>query len=459
MSSSIAEVCSGAARAGSALEVLLAACDATSIDAEAGVGVGGGVGVDTVPLRGALFLVIDDPTELTEPTVLLGALARGQRIVVAAAPGTALTLGGTTISVSARPIDTCSAIDPLVAAAQIEAVVATGPHAGAVLTTRDLAVVAGGRPIAHADGDLVVAATFDVGSGTVIVVGSERIGTDEFLAVGHTAEILAWMLTGGVVPVAEPLRRTMVGPEIDVHATPSIVTTAHRPVRPVAPPRRGGSGEHRVHAGCRLRRQAPARRDPRRARRLRRPRRPVRRPAPARPARRRAPADARPAAAPADKDRTSEFVLLTVARRLGQPVGYRPEHGGELVQNILPVRGSESRQLSTSSKVELLFHTEAAFHPHRPRYLLLLCLRGNPQARTTLASIREIVRMLPLGVRRTLFEPRFRTAADESYVGTRPTQLGLALPVLSGHWDQPNLVFDADLMVGIDEEADAGSAC
>ncbi|HEY5875442.1 MAG TPA: hypothetical protein VIT64_09085, partial [Ilumatobacteraceae bacterium] len=228
MSSSMAEVCSGAARAGSALEVLLAACDATSIDAKAGVrgDVGGDVDVDTVPLRGALFLVIDDPTELTEPTVLVGALARGQRIVVAAAPGTALTLGGTTISVSARPIDTCSAIDPLVAAAQIEAVVATGPHAGAVLTTRDLAVVAGGRPIAHADGDLVVAATFDVGSGTVIVVGSERIGTDEFLAVGQTAEILAWMLTGGVVPVAEPLRRTMVGPEIDVHATPSIVTTA-----------------------------------------------------------------------------------------------------------------------------------------------------------------------------------------------------------------------------------------
>ena len=447
MSSSIAEVCSGAARAESALEVLLAACDATLIDA--------GAAADAVPATGALFLVIDDAMELTEPAVLLGALARGQRIVVAAAPGTTITLGGTTISVSARPIDTCSAVDPLVAAAQIDAVVATGPHAGAVLTTRDLAVVAGGRPIAHAAGDLVVAATFDVGPGTVIVVGSERIGTDEFLAVGRTAEIVAWMLTGGALPVAEPLRRTMVGPEIDAHATPSVVTaTTDQFDLSLLPVEAAVASSEFTRAAGRAGRLLPAaihdalvdfadHGDPSGALLLR-----------GLPVGELPPTPDQPAA-PADKDRTSEFVLLTVARRLGQPVGYRPEHGGELVQNILPVRGSESRQLSTSSKVELLFHTEAAFHPHRPRYLLLLCLRGDPQASTTLASIREIVRMLPLGVRRTLFEPRFRTAADESYVGTRPTQLGLALPVLSGDWDQPNLVFDADLMVGIDEEADA----
>ena len=65
-----------------------------------------------------------------------------------------------------------------------------------------------------------------------------------------------------------------------------------------------------------------------------------------------------------------------------------------------------------------MFHTEAAFHPHRPRFLLLLCLRGDPQARTTLAAIGDVLPVLPLRVRRVLFERRFRTAADESYVGT-----------------------------------------
>ncbi len=86
-------------------------------------------------------------------------------------------------------------------------------------------------------------------------------------------------------------------------------------------------------------------------------------------------------------DRVSEFALLTVARRLGQPVGYAPEHGGALVQNISPVESDAHRQLSTSSRSTLAFHTEAAFHPHRPRFLLLLCLRGDPSAATTLCSV------------------------------------------------------------------------
>ena len=44
------------------------------------------------------------------------------------------------------------------------------------------------------------------------------------------------------------------------------------------------------------------------------------------------------------------------------------------------------RQTSTSSSVELEFHTETAFHRHKPRYLLLLCLKGDPEARTMLSA-------------------------------------------------------------------------
>ena len=159
---------------------------------------------------------------------------------------------------------------------------------------------------------------------------------------------------------------------------------------------------------------------------------------------------------PTTKDLTSELVLLTVARRLGQPVGYLPEHGGTLIQNICPTPNAIDRQVSTSSAVDLMFHTEAAFHPHRPRYLLLLCLRGDPDgiARTTIASIRELLDDLPLRTRRVLFEPRFRTAADESYVGGRSTRLGHPAAVLEGDWETPHLVFDADLMVGVDAKAD-----
>ena len=153
------------------------------------------------------------------------------------------------------------------------------------------------------------------------------------------------------------------------------------------------------------------------------------------------------------KDHISEFVLLTVARRLGQPIGYEPEHGGDIVQNLLPTRGDVARQTSTSSGVELEFHTETAFHPHKPRFLLLLCLRGDPQAQTLLCSISQVVGELPLGVQQVLREPRFRTGIDESFTGTRSDRRGRAMAVLGGTEEAPTFTFDADLMAGLDPEA------
>jgi L-asparagine oxygenase len=158
---------------------------------------------------------------------------------------------------------------------------------------------------------------------------------------------------------------------------------------------------------------------------------------------------------PVGKDRTSELVLLAAGRLLGQPVGYLPEHGGDVVQNLVPTPDGAARQVSTSSAVTLAWHTEAAFHPHRPRFLLLLCLRGDPAARTTLCSIRQIVDALPLRTRRILSEPRFRTAADESYVGARSERRGHPVAVLRGDPAAPQLLYDADLMTGTDPEAQA----
>ena len=102
-----------------------------------------------------------------------------------------------------------------------------------------------------------------------------------------------------------------------------------------------------------------------------------------------------------------------------------------------------------------MFHTEAAFHPHRPSYLLLLCLKGDPAASTTLASIREVLPLLSDDVVRVLFQPRYRTAIDESYLHGRANVLGELVPVLSGDSEYPTMVFDADLMVGEDTEAQA----
>ena len=162
--------------------------------------------------------------------------------------------------------------------------------------------------------------------------------------------------------------------------------------------------------------------------------------------------------APTAKDAVSERTLLSIATLLGEPVGYRPELGGRLVQNLVPTRANQDRQTSTSSAVPLLFHTETAFHPYRPAYLVLLCLRGDPAADTTLASIHEVWSHLSARTREVLFEPRFRTAIDESFLNGRDNVLGAPIPVLSGDRANPTMVFDEDLMVGIDAEATAALA-
>ncbi|MGB0113882.1 MAG: hypothetical protein WBP59_11725 [Ilumatobacteraceae bacterium] len=159
--------------------------------------------------------------------------------------------------------------------------------------------------------------------------------------------------------------------------------------------------------------------------------------------------------APTDKDLTTELVLLTVARRLGQPVGYVPEHGGRIVQNIVPTASDADLQTSTSSRSNLMFHTETAFHPFRPRYLLLFCLRGDPNARTTLVSIHDLVDHLPDDVVTAMFEPRFRTAVDASFLDGRDNTLGPARPLITGTLAEPTFVFDADLTRGIDDTSDA----
>jgi hypothetical protein len=158
--------------------------------------------------------------------------------------------------------------------------------------------------------------------------------------------------------------------------------------------------------------------------------------------------------APVAKDLATELTLLTVARRLGEPVGYVPEHGGRIVQNIVPTQSDADSQTSTSSRSNLMFHTETAFHPFRPRYLLLLCLRGDPSAHTTLVSVHELMDRLPDDVVDMMFEPRFRTAVDASFLGGRTNELGPARALITGTRDEPTFIFDADLTVGIDTDAE-----
>ncbi|HSL58211.1 MAG TPA: TauD/TfdA family dioxygenase [Acidimicrobiales bacterium] len=157
---------------------------------------------------------------------------------------------------------------------------------------------------------------------------------------------------------------------------------------------------------------------------------------------------------PTGKDHVSELVVLAAARRLGQPVGYRPEHGGAIVQTLVPTRADATAQTSTSSAVDLAWHTETAFHRHKPRHLLLLCLRGDPAAATLLATVTDVLARLSPEVVDVLRQPRFRTRVDASFSPADPHARTAPAPVIGGRADDPTLWFDEDLMEGDDPLAE-----
>jgi L-asparagine oxygenase len=148
----------------------------------------------------------------------------------------------------------------------------------------------------------------------------------------------------------------------------------------------------------------------------------------------------------------SELLLLAAAAVLGEPIGYLPEQGGALVQHLAPTQAELRRQTSNSSAVRLELHTETAFHPHHPTFLLLSCLRDDPEAATLISAVDDVVDHLPAATVEVLGQARFRCGVDESF-GSPVGVLGPPVPVLTrpeGRWC---LRYDADLMVGTDDEA------
>lgn len=134
-------------------------------------------------------------------------------------------------------------------------------------------------------------------------------------------------------------------------------------------------------------------------------------------------------------------LLLMTACGLGEPVAFRPEKAGAMVQDVVPVPGKESFQGNAGS-VTLSFHNENAFHPHRPDFVLLLCLRPDHDrvAGTRVACIRQVLPLLTETTRSALRAQEFATQAPPSFgtAGERP----VTHAVLSGDPADPDIQVD-----------------
>jgi hypothetical protein len=82
-----------------------------------------------------------------------------------------------------------------------------------------------------------------------------------------------------------------------------------------------------------------------------------------------------------------EVYLALIASHLGTPFAFATQQGGRLIQNILPMQESEYSQLGASSREELVWHTEDAFHSSRPDFILLMSLRNHDKVPTTVAGL------------------------------------------------------------------------
>lgn len=163
---------------------------------------------------------------------------------------------------------------------------------------------------------------------------------------------------------------------------------------------------------------------------------------------------------PLERDATVKLpdaysAMLEVSMDYGYLVGYAQEQYGKYIQHVYPVKSFETDQISSSSKTQLELHTETAFHPYRPDYLVLGCLRGDKAAKTTYAHVDTIVSMMDNNTINTLCRPEFITTVDQSFRLNGEEDQEVTIPILTtdketGKW---RMTFDKAVMRGATEQA------
>jgi len=109
-----------------------------------------------------------------------------------------------------------------------------------------------------------------------------------------------------------------------------------------------------------------------------------------------------------------ECFMILVASLLGEVFAWSTLQEGNLIHNVVPIRGQEYEQSGHSSLGDLAWHTEDAFHAYRCDYLCLMGIRNVDRVPTQVAAIDSI--QLSLEQRMILFEPRFIIKPDKEHL-------------------------------------------
>ncbi|MDG4792824.1 TauD/TfdA family dioxygenase [Micromonospora sp. WMMD1082] len=145
---------------------------------------------------------------------------------------------------------------------------------------------------------------------------------------------------------------------------------------------------------------------------------------------------------------------LMVMSHLGDIIGYTDEKHGRVVQDVAPIAGAE-RQQENSGSAYLELHTENGFHPYKPDFLSLLCLRPDHDrsGHTLTGTVQRVQPRLSESGVATLRRPLFRIRFSSSFVQHGSSGYSEPVAVLSGPVDDPELTADFHAMEPMTDEA------
>jgi len=143
--------------------------------------------------------------------------------------------------------------------------------------------------------------------------------------------------------------------------------------------------------------------------------------------------------------------LIRFCEAWGKPYGFIQEQDGAIVQNLFPIKKNEAEQISSSSLTTLEMHTETAFHPWRPQYVILLCVRGDERAETTYAILDDILYGLDQETIEILHQPMFTTTLDKSFQNPGQPDSLIRTAILFNN--ASSMTYDRVLMNGLNKDA------
>lgn len=115
--------------------------------------------------------------------------------------------------------------------------------------------------------------------------------------------------------------------------------------------------------------------------------------------------------------RHSQQILFQMAHQLGRPIAYEGERNGAFIHDIQPDPQQKGLASSSGFDTGLALHTEMAFHPIKPNYILLFCIK-NPGVPTFLVSMKDILQRVDASTRCVLGQDGFKIHPPVSFTNT-----------------------------------------